>query len=373
MSGFSGEECYQRVLHAREVLAAGIEPLVLVETDPMEFASRFFAAVSLCRPVVLANPSWGTLEREEFGQLMAHPVAPGSILIPTGGTTGGVKLAVHDWGSLSAGARATQTFLGGGPVHSLCRLPLYHVSGLMQLIRAFVSGGSVCFDPEGEAGRCLSLVPTQLHRLIQSRERIQKLNTAKCIFIGGAAMSEALKQRVRELRIPVVPVYGMTETAAMIAVIPQEDFLSDPEAGALPLGDAEICIDPDQSIRVRGGSLFQGYHGREPWDRAEGYRTGDAGWIDPHGRLHLMGRMDTLINTGGEKVDPSEVRSALLQLEGVMEATVCGEPSQDWGYAVVAHVRVDSRYPNTSEAGLLRALKKRLSPFKVPKRIRFIS
>jgi len=216
-------------------------PLVIREEDPVVFAVKFFATASIRLPIALANPKWRAKEQAEFDALMAPgDLASGSILIPTGGTTGGVKLAIHDWASLHAGARAVQDFLGGGAIHSCCVLPLYHVSGLMQLLRSFVSGGSIRFDENETEGCCLSLVPTQLQRMMQTSECIRKLNTARIIFVGGAAMPLGVERKAREFKLPVVPVYGMTETAAMIAAVPNQDFLAASGAGAVPLGDAKF-------------------------------------------------------------------------------------------------------------------------------------
>lgn len=372
IGALSGEAFYRRVLAARMELQPLRAPLIIRAEDPIAFAGSFFAAVSLRRPVVLANPRWGAQERQQFDRLMAQGApAAGSILIPTGGTTGGVKLAIHDWASLCASAHAAQAFLGGGAVHVCCVLPLHHVSGLMQLLRAFVSGGSIRFDENETAGRCLSLVPTQLQRWMRTAGGIRKMTAARVVFVGGAAMPESVQQRARELQLPVVPVYGMTETAAMLAAIPNADFLAIPNSGAVLLGDTQVSLGPDGAIRLRSSALFKGYHGGERIDPRQGFRTGDAGWLDDRGRLHLHGRMDALINTGGEKVDPAEVRDALLQLPGVTRASVVGEPDEEWGQAVVAYLQTAPTAPPLSEVDLQRALKQQLSPYKIPKYIRF--
>jgi O-succinylbenzoic acid--CoA ligase len=335
---------------------------LLAEDDPIEFTAVFFAAVLTETPVILANPKWGAQEWAELGALVqpAHvfgsvgvppsgglplrsnrlkaDLQPGGILIPTGGTTGGVKLATHNWGSLGAAVAGVQEFLGGGPIHFACQLPLFHVSGLMQLVRSFLTGGRIHFDGTVAECDCLSLVPTQLQRAMESAESIQTLRTARCIFVGGAGMPAPVADRARELKLPVIPVYGMTETAAMVAAVPNEDFLNDPKAGAVPLGEARFSIE-DGQIRVQSPALFQGYQGRASVDLSQGYLTGDAGALDASGRLHVFGRLDRLINTGGEKVDPAEVEAALLQIDGIEAAKVFGEPDPEWGQVVVARVR----------------------------------
>jgi len=366
----AGGAFYRRVLDARAELEPVRGAVIIGEEDPVAFAVLFFAAASVGLPLVLTNPYWGASEREQFERLMlsAEPAA-GSILIPTGGTTGGVKLAIHDWASLAASAQATQEFVGG-PVHACCRLPLHHVSGLMQLVRAYVSGGSIRFDNHATDGRCLSLVPPPLQRWMQSHEGLEKIRSAQHVFVGGAAMPESLRQQARALRLPLVPVYGMTETAAMIAVVPSRSFLEEADPGARLLGDTRIHIDPDGAIRIFSRSLFKGYHAGETVDPRAGYRSGDAGWLDGEGCLHVIGRMDGLINSGGEKVDPAEVRAALLQIEGVAQARVVGEPDEEWGEVVVAYVQTKTGATPPTEAGLLRLLKQQLSPYKIPKSIR---
>lgn len=370
IDGMSADELHKRTSIHAEALE-GRSLTIIREECPIAFAVEFFAAVSKRIPIALANPNWGAREQLQFDGLMkvAAP-APGSILIPTGGTTGGVKLAIHDWMSLQSSARAAQNFLGGGPVDACCVLPLHHVSGLMQLIRAYVSGGHIRFDEQDVRGRCLSLVPTQLQRMLQPKGGIEKLNTARVVFVGGAAMPEAVERQARELKLPIVPVYGMTETAAMIAAIPNADFLAGPGAGAVPLGDARFSIDKDGSIRIHSRSLFKGYQGGQAPDLAHGYRTGDTGWMDENGRLYLLGRMDQLINSGGEKVDPAEVREALLRLSCIREARVVGEPDEEWGERVVAYVTLAGDVSAFSQAAVQEALRGELSPFKIPKRIR---
>jgi O-succinylbenzoic acid--CoA ligase len=371
IDGVSGETFYRQVLEARSSLEESDRLLLIEEANPVRFAVKFFAAASIRRPIVLANPKWGAKERSELAQLIARgKFAVGSISIPTGGTTGGVKLAIHDWASLRAGACAVQAFLGGGPVDACCLLPMHHVSGLMQLVRSFVSGGRICFGESETSGLCLSLVPTQLQRMMEDAAGIRKMRAARVVFIGGAAMPPSVAQKARELNLPVVPVYGMTETAAMIAAIPNKDFLDATESGAVTLGDTKVTIDSDGSIRIRGSSLFKGYVGKAPLDPAEGFRTGDLGWRDAHGRLHLQGRMDQLINTGGEKVDPAEVEAALRELEGIVQARVLGEPDEEWGERVVAYVQLREESGAVfDESAILDQIRQQLSPHKVPKQI----
>jgi len=352
--------------------------VLIGETDPVAFAAAFFAALALRVPVVLMNPNWGEGERDELCRLVSPVLSfgrgfnceghrytqmlpAGSILIPTGGTTGGVKLAIHTWASLESACSGVQEFLGGAAIDSCCVLPLFHVSGLMQLLRSFISGGRIRFDEDEVTGCCLSYVPTQLQRALTSEARIQQIATARAIFVGGAALSESIAQRARALKLPIVPVYGMTETAAMIAAVPTKDFLQDAHQGAIPIGQARFQIELDGRLRIYSPTLFQGYQGQSPIDRAAGYVTDDEARIDVDGRLHVLGRVDRLINSGGEKIDPREVEAALLRIEGVREVLVIGQPDPEWGQKVVAY------YTGTEVGDLKVQLRQWLAPHKTPK------
>ena len=356
--------------------------VLIAEADPISFAASLFASVDLKVPVILANPNWARKEREELSTLVdpaisfglsSRPIQekcgltdlkPGAILIPTGGTTGGVKLAIHTWSSLSASVPGLQAFLGGGAIHCACQLPLYHVSGLMQILRSLQTGGCIHFDQNVYEGDCLSLVPTQLQRAMECAEGIHKLKTARAVFVGGSAIPESVAMQAQALRLPVIPVYGLTETAAMVAAVPNEEYLRNFKAGAIALGEADFSI-VDGLIRIQTPALFQGYQGSEPIEPSQGYLTGDMGGLDSTGRLHLYGRTDCLVNTGGEKVDPREVEAALLKINGIAAATVYGEPDIDWGEAVVARVSCAQEMDLEKVRSLLKA---ELSNYKVPRR-----
>ena len=356
--------------------------VLIAEADPIAFAASLFASVDLKVPVILANPNWARKEREELSTLVdpaisfglsSRPIQkkcgftdlkPGAILIPTGGTTGGVKLAIHTWSSLSASVPGLQAFLGGGAIHCACQLPLYHVSGLMQILRSLQTGGCIHFDQNVYEGDCLSLVPTQLQRAMEYAEGIHKLKTARAVFVGGSAIPESVAMQAQALRLPIIPVYGLTETAAMVAAVPNEEFLRNFKAGAIALGEADFSI-VDGLIRIQTPALFQGYQGSRPIESSKGYLTGDMGGLDSTGRLRVYGRTDCLVNTGGEKVDPREVEAALLKINGIADATVYGEPDIDWGEVVVARVSCAQEIDFENVRSLLKA---ELSNYKVPRR-----
>ena len=378
VEGISGQELLARVQCRAKSIQGQDELIVIDRIDPHDFTVELFAAILVGRSIALANPSWGAQEREQFDALIGRGVAPLDslssranypnacrqnkvILVPTGGTTNGIKLAIHTWKTLESACKGVQQFLGGAIINSCCVLPLYHVSGFIQLLRAYHSGGYIRFDEDEVEDCCLSYVPTQLSRALFDEKRIQALSTTRVIFVGGAPMPESLAKEARKLKLPVMPVYGMTETAAMVAAIPVADFLTDSRIGALPIGDAKIEIDSSGRICIQSPALFKGYYGREALDLTRGYLSGDEGYIDENERLHVTGRIDRLVISGGEKIDPYEVEDVVGAISGIEEVLVVGLPDVEWGQKLVVY------YTGQELVDWKKHLKEQLVSYKLPK------
>ena len=378
IEGISGQELLARVQCRAKSIQGQDELIVIDRIDPHDFTVELFAAILVGRSIALANPNWGAQEKEQFDALVGRGVAPSDslssranylnacrqnkvILVPTGGTTSGIKLVIHTWKTLEAACKGVQQFLGGAAIDSCCVLPLYHVSGLIQLFRAYHSGGYIRFDEDEVEGCCLSYVPTQLSRALSDEKRIQALSTTRVIFVGGAPMPQSLAKEARKLKLPVMPVYGMTETAAMVAAIPVADFLTDSRAGAVPIGDAKIKIDSSGRIRIQSPALFKGYYGREALDLTRGYLSGDEGYIDESERLHVTGRIDRLVISGGEKIDPYEVEDAVGAISGIEEVLAVGLPDVEWGQKLVVY------YTGQELVDWEERLKEQLVSYKLPK------
>ncbi|HLS27785.1 MAG TPA: AMP-binding protein, partial [Opitutales bacterium] len=231
----------------RKSFAPGKKPVVIAETDPIEFLSLFFGALLSDRPVVLANPDWGKQEWKQAlnatgsewiranGEIaVPAPISDqlpqinsGEILIPTGGTTGHLRFARHSWKTLSSAAIGFAEHFEVKSIDSLCVLPLFHISGLMQVVRAINTGGTFFPAdwkrlergeiPKIDDGFFLSLVPVQLQRLLRQPDLLPWLRNAKALLIGGAATPAPLVEKAAQLRLPLSLSYGSTETAAMVA------------------------------------------------------------------------------------------------------------------------------------------------------------
>ena len=218
--------------------------------------------------------------------------------------------------------------------------------------------------PVGDGDWFISLVPTQLQRLLGDREAEDWLRGFKAVFIGGAAAWPALIEAGRMARLPLAFSYGMTETAAMITALRPEEFLAGGQGSGTALPHAKVTLGEDGRVSVDGASLFFGYW---PEMRAGGaWATEDLGSWDERGSLHVLGRRDALIITGGEKVDPAEVERVLRGTGQFADVAVIGVRDAKWGEVVVACYPAEFA-PNDLEA-VRRVLGSHLAAFKHPKR-----
>ena len=278
-------------------------------------------------------------------------------------------------------------------------LPMFHCFGLSANIMAAMSIGACLHFPENrrslsilksiQSFKCTILngVPTIFHSLISNEDlKNYDLSSLKVGLIGGAGCNEKLFRKTETiLGCTLLSSLGMTESTAGITITSFEDSVMtrattvghfmdrvegkiiDPSTeNILPVGEAgEIC--------VRGWVTMQGYYGRQDLtskviDETGWLHTGDKGFIDNAGNVHVTGRLKELIIKGGENICPAEIENVLLKDEKVADVKVIGVPDLHYGEELFAFV-----VPHNSESlnvdELVELLKKHLIPFKIPKYI----
>jgi O-succinylbenzoic acid--CoA ligase len=276
------------------------------------------------------------------------PDDPTALVVTTSGSTGAAKGALLSAGALGASAAATDDRLGG-PGRWLLALPPWHVAGLQVLLRSLrgepptvlpagpfrpeVFAATAATMPSGR--RYVSLVPTQLHRILQDPPATDALAGFDAVLVGGAATAPAVLASARSAGIAVVTSYGMTETCGGCV------YDGRPLAGvSVDLEAADRAPGGPGRVILSGPVVARGYRGR-PGDAAfavpGSFVTSDLGaWSD--GRLQVIGRADEVIVTGGLKVAPQQVEAAIAALPGVAAVVVVGVPDEQWGEVVTAVV-----------------------------------
>ncbi|WP_202125736.1 AMP-binding protein [Actinomadura physcomitrii] len=263
------------------------------------------------------------------------PLADGTaVLIATSGSTGAPKFVELSAEALRHSAAGTLARIGAAPGDRwLCCVPTSHISGVQVLVRALLAGTEPIitprFDPAAvaAAGRVhISLVPTQLRRLLDAGADPSRLGA---IVLGGAAAAPGLLAEARERGARVFTTYGMSETCGGCVY------------DGIPLDGMRAELAADGRIRLAGPSLFTGYRLRPEQTAAvrdgEWFVTQDLGALED-GRLRVRGRIDDVINTGGEKVVAGEVATALSRHPKVRDVVVVGRPDPEWGERVTAVV-----------------------------------
>jgi o-succinylbenzoate---CoA ligase len=353
--------------------------LLIATTNPIEFIASFMAGLRSGVPIFLGNPGWGEAEWARVATLTARVDVQQhqhTILIPTGGSSGEIKFAIHTWSTLSAAVNGFQSFYQVAEINSICILPLYHVSGLMQLVRSILTNGQLlivdfqqlCENPQiinqlDLSQFFISLVPTQLVKLLDLDAKW--LIKFQAILIGGSPASIKLLNKARTAQLPLALTYGMTETAAQITSLKPAEFLAGNNScgRVLPHAKLELRL-PDGEIQIAAKSLMLGYF--PTVDLPTQFEPDDLGAVDPDGCLTILGRNSNKIITGGENVLPIEVVNAIMATGLVADAWVIGVPDRYWGQVVVA-IYVENDLPVSVEI-LAQAMLGKISKYKLPKR-----
>ncbi|MGB6003044.1 MAG: AMP-binding protein [Ornithinimicrobium sp.] len=322
----------------------------------------------MLQPPQSPEPGQTTIDRNQLSsaQLLSwvsKTLAAGEpFVVPTSGSTGSPKSVVLSAEALRFSARAVADRLGGHG-HWLVALSPSYIGGLGVYVRSVLAGTTPLVLPEGpfrwqalaeaaagmrtDLPRYVSLVPTQVSRLVAQPEGLEALRSFDRVLIGGDHLPPTLAAALTQAGVGWTHTYGMSETSG--------GCLHD---GIAPR-DVQVRLDDRKNetqtqTQTRGGvgrlllagpMLADGYldrpdldalafrrHGGERW-----FATSDVGRLDAaHGRWVIVGRVDDVIITGGHKVAPTSVQDALGNLPGIAEAAVVGIPDSQWGQAVAA-------------------------------------
>ena len=312
--------------------------------DADQLAGPLAKALDGTGPAIL--PLDATLPASRLRQL-TDAIAPDAgvaddtaVIIATSGSTGEPKGVELSAAALCHSARASLARLGAGDAAPaadgrdaggwLCCLPVTHVAGLLVLVRSLLSSSERTVAPTltvaalSESGcSYVSVVPTQLVRLLDEPGGAAALAEFAAVLVGGAAAPAGLLDRARAAGVRAVTTYGMSETCGGCVY------------DGVPLDGVTVRDAGDGLLRISGPVLMNRYRGGP--DLGDEFVTADFGYVRD-GRVVVRGRADDVINTGGHKVVPGEVAAVLESCPGVLEVVVVGRADPEWGQRVTAVV-----------------------------------
>jgi fatty-acyl-CoA synthase len=321
------------------------------------------------------------------------------LIVYTSGTTGRPKGAVLRQEALLWNAVMSQHMHGlTSEDHVLTVLPFFHVGGLnIQTTPALHVGATVTIHPRFTPDTTLTaiahdrptltvLVPATIQAVTDHPDWASAdLSSLKAISTGSTIVPPHLIERFVARGVPVLQVYGSTETCPIAVYTRFGGDLSRVGSTGLPglcceavvIDDAGVELPPDTpgEIAVRGPNVFSEYWGNQEATREalhDGwYRTGDVGLRDADGYFWVHDRKKNMIISGGENIYPAEVERVLLEHPDVMECGVVGRPDPRWDEVPVAYVI--RRAGCLVEAETLKAhALTQLARFKVPRDIIFV-
>lgn len=370
-----------------KLLTLGVQKLGIYHPQDYRLVPLLFAAFREKIPVFCANtrlpPSVVLKKAEELGisflltsenidsflstaekkssRLYLNKNDPAVFLL-TSGSTHDPKTAILSLGNLYYSAKGSLEAVQLKPEDTwLLSLPLFHVSGLALLFRVFLAKAALKIGAIDNVSH-LSLVPTQLLRLLAEPDKIPSL---KCLLLGGAPISVELYKRGKKAGLPIHVTYGLTEMSSSVLISDAPYIEKDLLYMGKPLPYRDMKLSTDGEILVKGETLFLGYEKgvtlQEGW-----FPTKDLGVYREDAGFAITGRKDRLFISGGENIQPEEIERALLSHPAILEAYVIPKEHEKWGKVPVLFLRADKKI-------LLEEIKEflqdKLPAYKIPQEI----
>jgi fatty-acyl-CoA synthase len=334
------------------------------------------------------------------GEAPGHAGGPDDplLLVYTSGTTGRPKGAVLTQRALDCNAaNAHHMHDMTARDHVLTVLPLFHVGGLnIQTTPALKAGAVVSLHDRFDPGAFLAavaadrptltvLVPATISAVLAHPAwAAADLSSLRAVATGSMAVPTGLIAALHDRGVPVIQIYGATETAPVAVYQRVRDAYDgvgsmgrvglNTEVRVVDAGGADVGPGVPGEVLVRGEHVASGY-----WNDPEAtarafaggwFRSGDIAEYDAGGLFWFKDRIRNVIVSGGENIYPAEVERVLWEMPGIRECQVIGRPDERWGMVPVAAVVADAGVPREA---VLQHFDGRLARFKHPRDVVFLA
>lgn len=364
------------------VIAAWKINSTVVLLSPFFTQNEIFKICRHCDVSYLINPFFylqTDFVKQIYNDIKDRKSPDTALIILTSGSTDTPKAVCHSFFSLYHSILISNSLIGYSSSDQwILSLSPAHIGGFSIFLRSLFShipliipksqkaeclAETICESP----GAMISLVPAMLENMISQN---LDLTTLKYIFLGGSASSDSLLDKIIKLKLPVVKVYGSSETAAMISAVNISQYPEFKLSSGFVSDNIEIQITDDKEIQIKSSSLFVEYYNNPELTQkrlVDGfYKTGDIGTF-VNNVLFISGRKDNIIISSGLKINPQEIQNYILNFEGIADTVVFSIPDQKIGEKLVCAVIPASISFSTEQ--LINFLKEKISSYKIPKEI----
>ena len=318
-----------------------------------------------------------------------------AIIMFTSGSSGKPKAVELSFSNLISSASIGNEYLEQTSEDRwLPSLPFYHIGGFSIIFRALMFGTEIILPNNLKLQSIIqtinqlkptliSFVSSQMSELLKNN--IHPNDELRHALLGGGFIDSNLMREALHKGWNVSKVYGSTETSSFVTVLSPDEFKVKPESVGKPIPPNEIIIYDENrnelpnniegEIAIKSSTVMKRYFNSEAETKNKlvngVYFTGDIGYKDSEGYIHVVNRRSNLIVTGGENVNPTEVEEMIMNFSKVKEVCVFGTDDIYWGQKVVVAI-VSTSSQKFSLNDLRDFLKDKIASFKIPKEIYFV-
>jgi len=312
----------------------------------------------------------GVFERTALSFCKAWLSGQSEFTIQTSGSTGAPKPITFHRSQMEASARQTINALGlkAGETALVC-LDTQYIAGQMMLVRSLLSGMNILLaEPSSNPFAKIknhridftAMVPYQLDAVLN--ETPEKLNSLRCVIIGGATIGNLLKEKIKSCSCEILATYGMTETISHIALQGLNGLKAQEYFEALP--NIGLRLDERGCLCIKADYL------------KEEIVTNDLVELTDNRKFKWLGRIDNVINSGGIKIIPEKIESVFEKIFDHHQIKsrffAAGLPHNQLGQQITLIVE-GNRFDKSTQEKIVAQAGKQLSKYELPKEFKFIN
>lgn len=348
-----------------------------------------------------AHPRWERLSAVTDGVPRGEAVKTGAddtaVLMYTSGTTGRPKGVMLTHGNLWWNHLNVAGAIDVSPRHTtLAVAPMFHIGGLNAFtLGTLARGGTVVVRRSFDPAQCLAdlvtyqvnsvfAVPVMFTALARTPGFAEAdLGALTAAVVAGAPVPGQLVRDYAAHGVRLQQAWGLTETAPFATCLPPHLIGEHPDSAGFPMPYTEIRLTHPETgaaiteprvpgeVCVRGPHVTPGYWNNPEatelaFDSSGWFHSGDIGYLDDHGLLHIVDRLKDMIISGGENVYPAEIERVLAAHPDVRDVAVVGVPHPKWGETPIAVLRQDPGAPRLGVEEIRAFAGERLARYKLP-------